>query len=443
MAVDPRKSAPPPPNQLVVMGASHGSSSLAVRDGLFMEEDALAAFLGKLGAGGLDQALVMSTCDRTEVATLHPQRADAARIIEAALGEASGLGGDALAGQLFVLEGEEALEHMFAVAASLESLVIGEPQVLGQVKTSYRIAQDAQMMGAELDRIMQAAFAAAKRARSETMIGQSAVSIAAAAVQVAKDVHGDLGRATALIVGGGEMGDLVAAKLMDAGLTQLIVTDSVSRRAEAMARRFSCHVAPFALLALTLSDADILLSAVGRGNYVISADMVREALHRRRHRPIFLVDAAIPGDIDPVVDRLDEAFLYGLNDLERIATEGREKREAAAARAWDIVHEEVARFSQGASARDAVPTLVAIRGHFEDVRSQVLADNPGADANEATRLLINRLLHAPSQALRDAALEAGAGNPDAAPGGLERLLRKLFAMGAAEAAADETKKPEE
>ena len=443
MAVDPRKSAPPPPNQLVVMGASHGSSSLAVRDSLFMEEDALAAFLGRLKARGLDQALVLSTCDRTEVATLHPQRADAARIIEAALGEASGLTGDALAGQLFVLEGEEALEHMFAVAASLESLVIGEPQVLGQVKASYRIAVDAQMMGAELDRIMQAAFAAAKRARSETMIGQSAVSIAAAAVQVAKDVHGDLGGATALIIGGGEMGDLVAAKLMDAGLTQLTVADSVSRRAEAMARRFSCHVAPFALLALVLSDADIVLSAVGQGSYVISADMVREALHRRRQRPIFLVDAAIPGDIDPAVDRLDEAFLYGLNDLERIATEGRDKRAAAAARAWDIVHQEVARFRQSASARDAVPTLVAIRGHFEDIRSRVLADNPGADANEATRLLINRLLHGPSQALRDAANEPGSGNLAAAPGALERLLRRLFGMGAAETAKGGAKEPEE
>lgn len=343
-----------------------------------------------------------------------------------------------------VLEGEQALEHIFAVAASLESLVIGEPQVLGQVKASHRIAVDADMMGAELDRIMQAAFAAAKRVRSETMIGQSAVSIAAAAVQVARDVHGDLDTAAALIIGGGEMGDLVAAKLMDAGLTRLTVADTVSRRAEAMARRFSCHVVPFAPLAPALADADIVLSAVGRGSHVISADMVREALHQRRQRPIFLVDAAIPGDIDPAVDRLDEAFLYGLNDLERIATEGRGKREAAAEMAWDIVHQEVARFRQGASARDAVPTLVAIRGHFEDVRSQVLVDNPGADATEATRLLINRLLHGPSQALRDLADEAGAGNldsgldsePNTGPGTLERLLRRLFAIGVA-------KKPKE
>lgn len=443
MAVDPGKSAPPPPNQLVVMGASHDTSSLAVRDSLFMEENALPAFLDRLRLSGFDQALVLSTCDRTEVAVLHPQPADAAEVISVAFGDASGLGVDGLAGQLFVLEGEEALEHLFAVAASLESLVIGEPQVLGQVKASHRIAAEAHMMGAELDRIMQAAFAAAKRARSETMIGQSAVSIAAAAVQVARDVHGDLSGATALIIGGGEMGDLVAAKLMDVGLTQLTVADSVSRRAEAMARRFSCHVVPFDPLAPALTDADIVLSAVGRGSYVISADMVREALHRRRQRPIFLVDAAIPGDIDPAVDRLDEAFLYGLNDLERIATEGREKREAAAARAWDIVHEEVARFRQSASARDAVPTLVAIRGHFEDVRFRVLADNPGADANEATRLLINRLLHGPSQALRDLADEADTGNPDAAPGALERLLRRLFAMGAAEAAKGGAKEPKE
>lgn len=443
MADDPRKSAPPPPNQLVVMGASHGSSSLSVRDSLFMEEDAVAAFLGRLRAEGLDQALVLSTCDRTMVATLHPHPADAGGIISTALGQASGLKDSELAGQLFLLDGEEALEHMFAVAASLESLVIGEPQVLGQVKSSHRIAEDNHMMGRELDRIMQAAFAAAKRVRSETMIGQSAVSIAAAAVQVAQEVHGDLGHATALIIGAGEMGDLVAAKLMDVGLTRLTVADSVLRRAEAMARRFSCHVVPFTPLVPALGDADIVLSAVGRGSYVISADMVREVLHRRRQRPIFLVDAAIPGDIDPAVDRLDEAFLYGLNDLERIATEGREKREAAADMAWNIVHEEVARFRRSASERGAVPTLVAIRNHFEDARAKVLDDNPGADAGEATRLLINRLLHGPSQALRDLANESGAGDGDDGPGSLERLLRRLFGIGPAKGAPDGTKEPEE
>lgn len=424
---------------LVLVGANHRASSSAVRDSLLMEDEAVPGFLEGLRGAGLTQALVLSTCDRTEVIAIDRVPAAAAETISSGLAEFSGLAPEKLAGQLYVLQGEDALEHIFAVAASLDSLVIGEPQVLGQVKASHRLARDAGMMGAELDHIMRAAFAAAKRVRSETTIGESAVSIAAAAAQVAREVHGDLRRRAALMVGAAEMGALVAGKLQEAGLARLAVADPVNARAESMARRLGCHVAAFDTLVAAMADADIVLSAVGGGAYLITAEMVQSALRRRKLRPLFLIDAAIPGDVEPAVNRLDEAFVYDLDDLEEIATEGRASREAAASEARGIVREEVAAFRRGKAARAGVAVLSALRRHFEDARAQVLADHPRASADEVTRRLVNRLLHAPSEALRDIAAREGADADDGARGraeegagagygrdAVEAVLRRLF-----------------
>ncbi len=439
MAADTLKLVPSPRPRPVVVGANHKSSSSAVRDKLLMADGAVPGFLEGLRGAGLSQALVLSTCDRTEVITIDRVPEAAAEIISSGLAEFSGLAPEKLAGQLYFLQGEDALEHIFAVAASLDSLVIGEPQVLGQVKASHRLARDAGMVGVELDHIMQGAFAAAKRVRSETTIGESAVSIAAAAVQVAREVHGDLRRRAALMVGAGEMGALVAGKLKEAGLARLAVADPVDARAESMARRLGCHVVGFDTLVAAMADADIVLSGVGGGGYLITADMVRSALRRRKLRPVFLIDAAIPGDVEPAVNRLDEAFVYDLDDLEGIATQGRASREAAASEARHIVREEVAAFWRGKAARAGVPALSALRRHFEDARAQVLADHPRASADEVARLLVNRLLHAPSEALRDIAARQGAdpddGARDRAEEGagaayeratVEGVLRRLF-----------------
>ncbi|MEE8559818.1 MAG: glutamyl-tRNA reductase [Alphaproteobacteria bacterium] len=441
MAADAPNPVPSPRAQPVVVGANHKSSTSAVRDRLSMEDGAVPGFLEGLRGAGLSQALVLSTCDRTEVIAVDRAPEAAAEIIFSGLADFFGLAREKLTGQLYFLQGEEALEHVFAVAASLDSLVIGEPQVLGQVKASHRLARDAGMVGAELDHIMQAAFAAAKRVRFETTVGENAVSIAAAAVRIAREVHGDLRRSAALMIGAGEMGELVAGKLREAGLARLAVADPVNARAESMARRLGCHVVGFDTLVAALADADILMSAVGGGGYLITAEMVRSALRRRKLRPMFLVDAAIPGDIEPAVNRLDEAFLYDLNDLEGIATEGRASREAAASEARDIVREEVAAFRRGEAARAGVPALSALRRHFEEVRAQVLADHPRASADEITRLLVNRLLHAPSEALRSIAARDGAAAGDGAGGrvkegsgaaresaAVERMLRRLFSL---------------
>ena len=404
-----------------MVGASHRSSSLAIRDRLFVEDEAVSGFLARLREVGIAQALVLSTCDRVEVQAIGEETAS--RRIRGVMSDHAGLEKADLDAQLYVFWGEEAVRHVFMVTAALDSLIIGEPQILGQVKACHRMARDAGMSGSELEALIQAAYGAAKRVRSDTAIGQRPVSIAAAAAQVARDVHGDLGRAACLLVGAGDMGRMVAENLLAGGLDHLTVAHPTEARAQAMARALDCNVASFE--ALRLESADIVVTALGGRRHLLSADMVSAALRHRHRKPMFLVDAAVPGDIDPAVNRIDEAFLYDLGDLERVALEGRAGRESEAQGAMGIVELEVDAYLGGRAERAAVPALSGLRGHFEAARDSALADS-GGDAEKATRLLVSRLLHGPSRAMREMAAEGDTLEES------ERLLRRLFGQDVAD-----------
>ncbi len=408
---------------LVLVGANHRSASAALRDKLFVEESGFGDVLGRVRAAGIGQALLLSTCDRVEVHAVHEDTGAAAQAITRILAERAGV--DAAEAGLYTLEGAEALRHLFAVAASLDSLVIGEPQVLGQIKASHRIAQAAEMIGGELERYLQAAYAAAKRVRSETTIGERPVSIAAAAVGVAREILGDLGERSGLVVGVGEMGELVARQLQDAGLARLVVSHRSAVRAEALARRLGANVQPFEALAGALAAADVVVTCVGLGTYVVTTELMREALRRRRYRPLFVVDLAVPRDADPAVNDLDGAFVYDTGDLEGVAHAGLNEREVAAAAAWRLIDEELAAYARAHSMRAAAPSVVALRDHFEAARERVLEEVDPGDAAAATRLLINRLLHDPSEALREI---AAAGDGGAGRSAAEKLLRRLFRL---------------
>ncbi len=412
----------------LVVGANHRSSSLSLRDRLFVEDSQIPAFLEGLRRAGVGQAVMLSTCDRVEVQAIAGEGADVAPLIAAAMAGHAAIDPGELAGQTYVLNGETALRHIFAVAASLDSLMIGEPQVLGQVKAGHRLARDAGMVGSQLETVLQAAYGAAKRVRSETTIGQRPVSMSAAAVQAARDLHGDLSRCAGMLIGVGDMGRLVASDLLAAGLGGLTVAHPTEPRAEDMARDLGCHVASFETLGGRLAEADIVITSLGSRRHVLSADMIEAALRRRRRKPVFLIDTSVPGDVEPAVMRIDEAFLYDLNDLERIAMEGRAIREEESAAAWRIVEEEVAGFLRGRAERAAVPALTLLRGHFEAVRQGAL-DEAGGDADKATRLVVGRLLHGPSRALREYA-SGGAGDGEGLEAA-ERLLRRLFGLGGA------------
>ncbi len=403
----------------VVVGANHRSSAAATRDRLFVEPERIPALLERLRDDGMTQAVLLSTCARVEVQGAHQDPERAARTVRRLFAEISGLGETEIAAETYALDGEDAVRHMFSVAAALDSPVVGEPQVTGQVKEGHALARAAGMTGPETESALQAAYAAAKRVRTETAIGAGTVSIAAAAVELARDVHGDLDRCRGLWIIGGDMGELIAEHILAGGLGQLTVTAAVAARAEAAARRYRAHHAPLERLPELLAEADIVITSLGTGEVVISAAVMEAALVARRRRPVFLIDVAVPSDVAPVVNDLEGAFLYDLGDLEGIAHRNRAGRDVAAAEAKRLIDTEVSNYILSRAGREAAPTIAAIRRHFDAVRDEVLGEVPGADAEDATRRLINRLLHRPSRGLDELARSGTSGEA-------ERLLRRLF-----------------
>ena len=416
----------PPKMSALVVGANQRSSSLTVRDRLFVDFGVMAEFLRELRSSGIHQALVISTCERTEVQAIHDDHDWAfGRIIEL-MSRHGEMTPEDLKPQVYARSGEDAVRHIFAVAASLDSLVIGEPHILGQIKASHRISREAGMSGNALEVVLQAAYGAAKRIRRETSVGSYPVSVAASVVELARGVHGDLDGRGGLLVGSGDLGEIVARALMSSGLTHLVASHPTASRADAMARALGCHVAPFENLMETLPASDIVVTSLGTRRHVVTREMVKAALKSRRHRPLVLVDLGVPGDIDPSVERLDDVFIYNLDDLERVAMRGRETREKEADAALRILEEEVAAFLRGRAERHAVPALMALREYFEAAREAALVD-AGGDPGKATRLLVNRLLHNPSEALRDLAGQGATGMMDLRE--MENALNRLFGLG--------------
>ncbi len=406
----------------LVVGVNHRSGTAALREALYVEEGRQPELLARLKAAGLGEAVFLSTCDRSEVQAATSDVESAAAAVASAFAGQAGVPAEEVEAQSYRLTGADALRHIFAVAASLDSQVIGEPQVLGQVKEAHRLAQAAGLMGGQLDEALQAAYAVAKRVRSETGLAEQPVSIAAVVVGLARQLHGDLKRARGLLIGPGEMGDLIVEQLRRAGLGGLTVAHPSPRRAALIAKRYDGHYMTMADLPAGLVAADVVVSALGAGRPAVTTEAMTQAIKTRRRRPVLLIDVGVPADVEPAVDRLEDVFCYELDDLEKAAMQGRSTRAASAAAAWDMIDEAIAGFLGRRAARAAVPGILALRRRFEAIRQEVLAERP-ADAATATRLLINRLLHGPSALLR--VLASAAPEERAAA---EQLLVRLFRL---------------
>lgn len=411
-----------PPEFYLVVGLSHRAAPPDLRARLFVEDPDLNALAADVRAAGFTEAVVLATCERLEVVTVARDTGVAELAVGRLIAQWSGLEPGEVDALLSISRGGAALRHLFAVAAALDSQILGEPDILGQVKASHRAAEAAGLAGPALDAAFQAAYGVAKRVRNETALGERPVSLAAAAAQVALEIHGDLARSSVLLLGLGEVSELMAGHFRDCGVARLAVSHPMSRRAATVAGRHAAHVHPWEDLDAALAEADIVVAALGEGRYTITRDRLRRALKRRRQRPIFLVDAAVPGDIDPGVDAFDAAFRYDLADLERIAAEGLARRETAALDAWRIVDAELDAFQARRREREAVPAVVALREHAERLRAEVLSDAK-LNADAATRRLLQRLLHGPTRVLRHAARESEAERAE-----LEVSLRRLFAL---------------
>ena len=415
-----------PLDRLMVIGTNHRRSSEDTRDRLFIEEARLPQFLAAIEQARLGQAVVVSTCNRTEIHLLASEAERGRERLIDLMSLWADLDRDQLAAELYIRSGRDALRHMFAVAASLDSLVIGEPEVFGQVKDAHRIARKHDLVGRELELVYQTAYAIAKKVRNQTGIGQGVVSIAAAAQSVARDLHGDLGDCTLLVAGAGDMGELIAASLAERGIGRILVTDRLTARARLVARRLDCHWSEIGDLDRLLAEADLVLTAGGSRRYMIDKERALASVKRRRFRPVLMIDTAVPGDIDPQVDEIDEVFFYRIEDLEKIAAEGRGGREEKADQAWALIEAEIDGFVRDRAQRAAVPAIADLRKRFEAVRAEALNESQG-DAEKATRLLVNSLLHAPTQALKDLATTTdGAGTVEWVKA--QKLLSRLFEL---------------
>lgn len=419
----PDAAAPAAPN-VVVLGLNHQTAPVELRERVAFSGDAVAAALASLRTiAPVREVALLSTCNRTE---LYAITEDDGGALAEWLAAHPDDGAD-LHAYLYRHTGPHAVRHLFRVATGLDSLVLGEPQILGQVKEAWANARSAGSLGPQLDRLFQHAFSTAKRARSDTRIGANPVSVASAAVRLAQESFARLEDSTVMLIGAGETIELVARHLVQAKAKRLLVANRTLAHAQDLATRHGGYALPLADLHLHLSEADIVFSATASREPILRRPQVESALAPRKHRPMLLLDLAVPRDIEPQVGEAQDVFLYTVDDLERSIEDNRRQRRAAADEAEAIIELQVARYVEQTAASTRTEPLKRLRAHGEAARADVLARArqqlaAGMDPDEALTLLAhsltNRLLHAPTVALREAAL---LGNAE-----LARAAEKLF-----------------
>jgi glutamyl-tRNA reductase len=336
---------------------------------------------------------------------------------------------DDVSKHLYSFRNADAIRHVFRVAASLDSMLVGEPQILGQVKEAYRIATDAGTVGMHLSALMNRAFAVAKKVRSETGISQSAVSISYAAVELARKIFGDLSGKVVMIIGASKMGELAAKHLKRAGVSSVLVTNRTFERAVEVAKIFEGAAVPFEHFADHIDRADIVISSTGAPHFIMNKVLVEQIIHRRRNRPMFFIDIAVPRDIDPTVNEIDNAFLYDIDDLQQVIDSNLKGRLKEASRAEEIVDLEVQAFCTKMQSREVVPTIVQLRDTLEKLRRDEIERNrrhlkdlspeQQAAIDQLTKSLVNKILHPPIEQLKQIAHDPQ--GPD-----IVDLIRKIF-----------------
>jgi len=394
---------------LVVVGINHRTAPVEVRERVVFEPGRVPDALRELASlDPVQEAVIVSTCNRTE---LYCVTGDG----DAGLGEwlqRYHQLGASIHHCLYRHDEAQAVGHAFAVASGLDSMVLGEPQILGQLKDAYRAAQEVGTAGPLLNRLFQAAFSVAKRVRTETQIGANAVSVASAAVAMAKTVFASFDNRTALMVGAGETIALAARHLHADGLRRMIVANRSVERARELAAEFQAFAIGLDEIPAHLREADIVVASTASPHAIITRGMAAEALRARKRRPIFMVDIAVPRDIEPEVAELEDVYLFTVDDLQSVVNENMENRRQAAREADKMIAAEVDRFQLQLRTRDAAPTIRRLRDEAEHVRQHTLeqarrmlaAGRPPEEVLEfLSATLTNRLIHAPSQRLRDAA----------------------------------------
>ena len=399
---------------LLAFGINHKTAPVEIREKVaFSPEKVRDALRDLIGHEAVNEAVILSTCNRTEVYCGLDYPANDA-VLEW-LSEYHQLPLEAISPYIYAYLDSDAVQHILRVASGLDSLVLGEPQILGQIKEAYMTANEAGAMGAQLNRLFQHTFAVAKQVRTDTAIGASPVSVAFAAVSLAKQIFTDLSRHTVMLIGAGETIELVARHLRENQVQRMIVANRTVERANELARVFEARAIALSAIPEHMAEADIIITSTASPLPILGKGMVERALKQRKHRPIFMVDIAVPRDIEPEVGELRDVYLYTVDDLHEVIEENRKSRQEAALQAEDIIATQVAHFMGWLRSLDAVDAIRAYRDKAHHLRDDVLANarrqllagkDPQEVLNELARVLTNKLIHEPSVQMKHAAYHA-------------------------------------
>ena len=418
---------------LTLLGINHRTAPVEVREKMNIPAEHLTQAVADLvHREGIREGMILSTCNRVEVMTSADDEVDAESIIRAFLADHHHCDLEPFGHFFYRLRQLDVVQHLFRVASSLDSMILGEPQILGQVKQAYATAREAGAMNGTLNDVVNQALAVARRVRRETALGSAAVSVSYAAVELAKKIFGNLDDKTIFVIGAGKMSELAAKHLLRSGASKILVTNRTYERAADLADAFHGMPVPFENLFEHLGQADIVISSTGSPQAIINKHQVEKLLSARRNRPIFFVDIAVPRDVDPAVNEIDNAFLYDIDDLGHVVEANKKQREREAVWAEEIIQTEVQKTLKRLASRDVVPTIVALEDRLNHIRASEVERFQGRLASMTpeqkqavdalTRGIMNKILHGPITELK-----SGAGEPENAA--LVRLIHKIFGLG--------------
>jgi glutamyl-tRNA reductase len=396
---------------LFLLGVSHKTAPVELRERLdFSSRDLGTAVDALASRPTAAESVVLSTCNRSELYVVAEDIPRARHDLVSFLSEYHQLPADAFLPHVYAREGADVVRHLFRVSAGLDSLVVGEPQILGQVKDAYSTAAERRSAGPLLNKLFHSSFAVGKRVRTETALGEGAVSVSFAAVQLARKIFGKLSGRKVLVVGAGEMGKLTAQHLRGQGVGEIVITSRTLARAEELAKAVDGVAAPWSELMNVLAPADIVITATGSQRPILGRSHIEAVMGRHRRDPLFIIDIAIPRDVEPSAGDIEQVFLYNVDDLQAVVQENLSRRAAEIERAETIVAEEVGRFMAWHRSRGAIPTVVALRQRFDAIRraelqrldSKLAGLPPEARAKveEITRLIMEKLLLEPTEQLK-------------------------------------------
>ncbi len=418
---------------LFLMGMNHRTAPIEVRERMNISEARLAEAVSDLiHREGVLEGMVLSTCNRIEVLTGAPETVDAEPVVRRFLADHHQCDLKPFEPYFYRYRQQDVVRHIFRVASSLDSMILGEPQILGQVKQAYAVARQVGALNGTLNEVVNQSLTVARKVRRDTAIGSAAVSVSYAAVELAKKIFGTLAGKTVFVIGAGKMSELAAKHLIRSGASAIFVSNRTYERAVQLAQAFHGTAIRFEELFEFINKADIVISSTGAPHFVVRKDQAEKLLTARKNRPIFFVDIAVPRDIDPAVNQLDNVFVYDIDDLEQVVEANKKQRQREAVWAEEIVEREVQGMMRRLVTRDVGPTIVALEeglnriraGEMERFRSRLSGLDPDQrEAVEAlTRGILSKILHGPIQELK-----SGAGRPEQSA--LVQLIRRIFGVG--------------